>query len=318
MSGRQPIQEYAPDRLGRRRPVHTPRLGDRCRCKPCWAELYWTPERRAARAAAIRLQYADGRRQRHHDLNEKRAEHWRPEEDALVRELAGTHDALTIGRMLGERLNKPRSEAAVKHRVKRLGIFLMDIRPFTSSEVGRIFGVTRETVRVRFVATGLLTGSLRRGGPHGMRMFTRPELERLIREHPEAYEVEAILDPQLKALAQATTRGRRPLPTSEVERLTGVDYRELARWYAAGLVQSARRVEGVRRGRYGTWLIDAGDIATVRQLKAEHDAHRLRRVQACPAGHLRTSENTLIEPSTGQRRCRLCRVARRSPEQRAS
>lgn len=225
----------------------------------------------------MRRQYADGTRVRQHDINEKRAEHWRPEEDALVRELAGQYDSLTIGSMLGERLGKPRSETSVKHRIQRLGIFLMDVRPLTSSEVGRIFGVSRETVRTRFVNRGLLVGQLRRGGPHGMRMFTRAELERLIREHPESYEVAAIRDPALRALAEAVNRGRRLLGTAEVASLVSIDPRTLAGWYLAGLVPSARFVQGVRPGAGGAWLLAAGDVGMVRRLADERaDAARAK------------------------------------------
>lgn len=260
------MQEYALSRTGRRVAVRTPRLKS-CACKRCWAKRWWTPERRAARGQQLRQQYADGRRFPQHDLNEKRAEHWRPEEDALIRELAGHYDSLTIGQMLGKRLGKARSESAVKHRIKKLGIFLMEVRPLSSSEVGRIFGISRETVRVRFVKRGLLVGQLRRGGQHGMRMFSRQAVERLIREHPEAYEIEAIRDPSLRALAKAVNRGRRLLTTSDVTRLTGIAQTTLVGWYSAGRVPSARFVQGMRPGRGGAWMIEAIDVEMVRRIR---------------------------------------------------
>lgn len=277
MSGRPVVQEYAVNRRGARYVVHTPRLGERCRCNGCHQRRYWTPERRAARGALLRQQFGDGTRVPARNVNEGRASVWRAEEDALVRELAGQQDCLTIGRMLGERFGNPRSEAAVKYRVKRLGIYLLDVRPLSSSEVGRIFGVTRETVRTRFVNRGLLVGRLRRGGPHGMRMFTRPELERLIREHPEAYDAGAIRDPSLRALAAAVNRGRRPLGTAEVAHLVGMDPRTLAGWYLAGLVPAARFVRGVRPGAGGAWLLPASEVETVRRLRAGRaDARRAK------------------------------------------
>ena len=120
----------------------------------------------------------------------------------------------------------------------------------------------------------------------------------------------AIRDPQLRALAEAVTRGRRLIGTKQVQEQTGVDFRLLAVWYAAGLVPSARKVKGVRVGRYGEWLIEAPDLVTVRQLKAEHEARIQRRNEACPAGHPRTAENVYIEPGSGSRKCRPCRLAR--------
>lgn len=261
-------QEYLTDRRGRRYPTHTRGLKGACVCNGCRQRRYWTKARRKARGADIAAQYADGRRVWTNATNLNRAAHWHPNEDALLRDLAGKYDSLTIGRMLGERLHKPRSESSVNHRLKRLGIFRLDVRPLSSSEVGRIFGITRETVRVRFVNGGLLIGQLRRGGPHGMRMFTRQEVEKLIREHPEAYDVEAIRDPALKALAQAVTRGRRLLPTREVSRATGIDGRTLAGWYARGLIPSARKVVGVLPGATGAWLIEASDVETVKAIRA--------------------------------------------------
>lgn len=309
-------QEYGLDRIGRRVAAHTPRLKSACACKNCWAKRWWTPERRAARAADLRQQYADGRRQPRHDLNDVRAARWRAEEDAYLRSLVGRHDCLTIASLLTERFGYPRTEAAVTHRVRTLGISRMDVRPLSSSEVGRIFGISRETVRARFVNRGLLVGQLRRGGPHGMRMFARAELEQLVRDHPEAYNVEAIRDPALRALAEAVARGRRLLGSSEVRRLTGVDVRQLLRWYADGLVPSARRVAGVRFGRGGGWLIEAADLAVIRQLDAERTERRRRREESCRSGHPRSPENLFVESSTGQRRCRACRAERYA--QRAS
>jgi hypothetical protein len=281
MSGRSALQEYEARPSGRRRPVHTPRLTASCACISCVRRRWWTPERRAARGEQIRAAYAAGTRRVGRDGNRKKVTFWQPQQDAALRELAGRYDSLTIAQILSERFGQPRTATAVTHRCKTLGISRMDIRPLTSSEVGRIFGgISRETVRVRFVKSGLLVGTLRRGGPHGMRMFTRADLERLIREHPEAYDAATIRDPALRALAGATRRGRRLLPTSEVTRLTGIDNRTLAGWYAAGRVPTARKVHGVLPGATGAWLIEAGDLATVRAIRDGYAAGARARAAA--------------------------------------
>lgn len=260
-------QEYAVYRSGRRYPVHTGKLGSRCRCLSCTRKATWTPERRAAVGERVRREWAEGTRVLRRNPNDRRPERWQRQHDEYLRTLAGKHDSLTIARMLAERFGQPRSETAVKHRLKRLGIARMDVRPLSSSEVGRIFGVTRETVRVRFVNAGLLVGTLRRGGPHGMRMFTRAEIETLIREHPDAYDLEAIRDPALKTLARAVTRGRRFLNTADVSARTGVDSRTLAGWLARGLIPSARKVRSFRPGAGGAWLVPATDVVIVEAIR---------------------------------------------------
>jgi hypothetical protein len=316
MSGRRQTtyharQQFMPNRRGYRIPTHTPRIGRGCRCFGCLNRRRWTPELRQALADRMRREHLDGRSRLPANPNLHRASTWTSEQDALVRRLAGLVDVPTIAARLEQAFGYPRSEAAVKHRIKRLGIYRLDRRPLTSSEVGRIFGVTRETVRVRFVNRGLLVGRPYRGAPNGrMRVFERAELERLVREHPEAYDVDRIRDPKLKQLAVSVNRGRRLLGTSEVERLVGIGFRQLARWYADGVVPTARRVAGVRRGRWGEWLIEAGDLATVRRLRGELEERRRRRDEACPAGHPRTPENVYVEPASGQRRCRPCRFGR--------
>lgn len=316
MSGSRPItQEYAIYRSGRRYPVHTPALKSRCRCLSCTRKASWTPERRAAMGERIKREWAEGTRTLRRNPNDNRSATWKPAEDAYLKSIADRYDCLTIGALLTERFGHPRSEHAVKHRCQRLGIARMDIRPLSSSEVGRIFGVTRETVRARFVNTGMLAGDLRRGGPHGMRMFTRAEIEALVREHPEAYDLEAIRDPSLKALALAVQRGRKPLSTSEVSRLTGIHSRTLAGWLARGLVPSARKVRNFRPGAGGAWLIPATDVAVVEAIRdGRADLQRERanaRRDPLTGSFLRTDET----PSTDLR-CTIRVVDRSAALQR--
>jgi hypothetical protein len=224
-------------------------------------------------------QWASGRRQLRRNPNDGRPRTWQPEHDAALSALAGAHDVGTIARILTERFGQPRSEAAVKHRLLRLGISRMTARPLSSTEVGRIFGISRETVRTRFVGPGLLVGTVRRGGRHGVRMFELSEVAGLIREHPDAYDAARIRDGALASLARAATRHRR-LRTADVERICGIDHRTQARYYGRGLVPSAQKVRRLGPGAGGTWTIEQADLETVRALGSVLAARRLAASEA--------------------------------------
>lgn len=304
-----PLQEYVTTRRGRRVAAHTPRLKSRCACLSCRRKASWTPERRLQRSADIRQQYADGRRStdRMLDVNRRNPKCWTAEADDLLRSLVGRHDVTTIARIISERFGRPRTKAAVVHRVKTLGLSRMAARPYTTAEVAYLFGVSDETVRARLVRTGLLVGTLRPGmAHHGMRFFERADVEKLVREHPEAYDADRLRDPALRALAVAVARRHPVLSTPAVCRLTGAHQRELSAWYLAGLVPSARKLHGVLPGAAGAWVIEAADLPLVRRLAADLAERRRRRDASCNAGHP-WAVYGYVEGRTGQRRCRECR-----------
>jgi hypothetical protein len=228
----------------------------------------------------MRRQYADGRRSWSPNANLKRASHWQPEHDAMLRELVGRHDVPTVARLLTERTVVPRTVSAVKHRLKRLGVFILDHRPYTTGEVARMLGMSRTNLLETWVGTGRLRGTRWQGGQHGMLTYTRTEVEAFVREHAESLNVERIRDGGLKALAVAVLRGRAGLTTCRVTELTGVSHQTLAELYGAGLVPSARRVRRFGGGAGGLWLIDRADVETVRRLAAERAARiALRRAE---------------------------------------
>lgn len=303
---RSPHQEYVATRSGRRIAAHTPRLRGGCACQSCKLRRYWTPERRAERSEALRRLYAEGRRTKRRNPNAGRRSVWQRSEDDLLRALVGRHDLATIARKLAEATGWPRTKDAVKHRIGHLGLSQIASRPFSSTEVGRMLGISRETVRTRLVDRGLLTGERRTGGPHGMRLFERAELERLVAEHPECFDFALIRDRALRMLAVAARRTRPSLTSAEVMRRTGAEQRELCSWYTSGLVPSARKILGLR-GHGGGWLIGAGDLGRVRELVAASRARRARRAIACEAGHPWTV------PFSPIRRCPTCSRLKRKP-----
>jgi hypothetical protein len=275
-------QAYDTDRRGRRYAVHTPGLAGSCRCKRCWARGWWTPERRAARAAEIRRQYGDGRRAWNPASNLARANHWTPERDAVLHELAGHVDTPTLIDRLFARFGYRYTESAVKHRIQRLGILRLERRPYTTGEVARMLGLSRETMLSTWIRPGILAGARRRGGPYGMYTFTRAELETFVSTAASRLDPSRIRDAGLRLLVQARRRGQQQLlGTREVRLATGVSHHVQADLYGRGLVPSARRGRGP--SRYGVWQIEAADVELVRRLaqdrRAANDRRRLSRAR---------------------------------------
>jgi hypothetical protein len=274
-----PRQEFLPDRRGRRYPIHTRGLGKDCRCTGCHQKRWWTPERKRQRAVEMRRWQAEKRggfSKPRVNVNLRRASYWPPEQVAYLKSLVGKHDLPTMAAKLTERFGYPRTEQAIKRCLQRQGVASLDVRPFTTGEVARMLGISRQTVLSRLVGNGLLVSEVWRGGQYGMHVYSRADLERLIREHAEAYEIERITDRGLRALAEAVNRGRRLVGTSEVARHVGLHHQTILNWYADGLVPSARRVHGVRPGRGGAWVIEAGDLAVVAALAHQHRAEVAR------------------------------------------
>jgi hypothetical protein len=201
-------QEYAPDRRGYRNPAHTQGMAGLCNCSTCYQRRWWTPERRSARAAAMRQQWASGRRDGQPNSNVLRASHWTPEQDAHLRSLAGKHDLPELAALMTTLFHVPRTAQAIHRRCQRLGISRLQLRPYTTSEVARMLGMGITTLRTRIVIPGLLQFVWWRGGSAGTRVYRRDDLERFIRLHPGSYDPARIRDSQLSVLARAVTRGR--------------------------------------------------------------------------------------------------------------
>jgi transposase-like protein len=274
------VQDYDVNRRGWRYPIHTRGLAS-CRCKGCWAKRWWTPARRAARAADMSRQYAEGRRVWHPNSNLARQSHWLLEHDNLLRSLVGKYDLATVAETLTARTGVVRTAQSVKRRLDRLGISRFAARPLTTGEVARMFGMSRNNLLETWVRSGRLRPERWRGGQHGMLVYSRAELTRFVREHAESLNVARIRDSELRALAQATMRGRHGVGTRSVEDLTGVSSQVQAELYRAGLVPSARRVRRFGGGSGGSWMVDRGDVELVRHLaaerQAEHDRRRISR-----------------------------------------
>lgn len=254
-------QEFVPGSKGKRVPVHTRKLGDRCRCGSCRTSRIWTPEARAQRSADYRAKVAAGIQ--FGSRGPKRiACRWTPEQDAALTALLGTMDTETLAAKLTERFVYPRTETAVRSRVKVLGLSRLSVRPWSKRETHRLLGITEDCLD-RFIARGLIAGTpwkLGGGKRKGNRSvaFTRADLERFIREHPACVVPERIRDAGLRTLAASLTRGRKTLTVPEAARRLGMPYATLMYWCKSGRVPSAHQIDG----RY--WRIALDDVTRLR------------------------------------------------------
>lgn len=252
-------------------PVHTSRLQGICKCGRCRGQRIWTPERKAAKsslyramvAAGIRFGSAPGAVRKAHGTI------WLPQHDAALKDLIGTMDVASIAVELSRRFPPPRTETAVKNRVKKLRLSLLAVRPWTVRELARMLGVCDDTVRA-WMAAGWLVGTpWKLGGGqkkgHRSQAFTRADVERFIRAHPDLLIAREIQDGKLRVLLEGLTRGTRWMTLKEASIASGLKIATV-RWRSStGKIPSAHKVDGRH------WRISSADVshmATQRDLRA--------------------------------------------------
>lgn len=250
--------------MGSRRklvPIHTPKLGAACKCGACRMARVWTPEAKAARSAEYRAKVAAGVR-----FGTTRPKaiacRWLPEHESALRAMLGTLDTETIAARLTERFGYPRTETAVRSRIKVLGLSRLAVRPWSKRELWRLLGLTEDRLD-RYIERGMISGTpwkMGGGKRKGNRSpaFARADVERFIRTHPLCLTPSLIRDAGLRSLAESLTRGRPTLTVPEAARLAGVPYATLMSWCKSGRVPSAHQIDG----RY--WRIAHDDVAAIR------------------------------------------------------
>lgn len=235
-------QQFVPGRHGKRVPIHTPKLGDACRCGSCRMARIWTPERRAA--ASERMRARPKMRRKSPSI----ACRWLPEQEQTLAALLGTMDTAGIAEELTRRFGWPRTEIAVRQRIKVLGLSRLTVRPWSKRELWRLLGLSEDTLD-RYIDRGMLTGTpwtLGGGKQKGNRSltFTRSDVERFIRAHPSCVEPTRIRDAALSALARSLTRGRPALTVREAAQASGLPYSKLMYWCRIGRIPSAHQIDG--------------------------------------------------------------------------
>lgn len=199
-------QQFVPNRTGMLMPTHTPGLGDACKCASCRQRRLWTPERRAARSAAMQGRRIGPTTPR------KIASRWTPAQERTLAALLGTMDTTGIAAELTRRFGYPRTVTAVRERIKVLGLSRLTVRPWSRLDVARQLGVGDGVVR-GWVRLGWLTGTpWRLGGgrrpDHVSQAFTVADVERLIRLHPTLVSPSQVRHPGLRTLVLALSRRR--------------------------------------------------------------------------------------------------------------
>lgn len=185
-------------------PIHTPTLGADCHCGPCRQRRLWTPERRAAASARMREIAKRPRK------SPSIARRWLPEHEQTLASLLGTMDTAGIAAELTRRFGWPRTQVAVRERIKVRKLSRLTVRPWSQVEVAWQLGVGYERVRT-WVRRGWLTGTpWHLGGGHRQnavsQAFTVADVERLIRERPDLVRAAQIRHSGLRTLAVALSR----------------------------------------------------------------------------------------------------------------
>lgn len=209
-------------------------------------------------------------------------EAWTPDQDARLRQLAGTRPVAEIAAALSEEF-LPRTTVSVRIRATRLGLSLFaQGLSMTSLEV--LFGVDHRVIRRRWVAPGLLAGRRWSGrGGHPGWWFEEAEVERFVREAPWVYEVGRMQKGhRLTQLAQLLARSDPWLSLAEAEQALHYAPGCLGRWLRRGLVPHKRRPGA---GGLGAIVIRRNDLPAIR---ATIDAETARcRTEGAKRAHLK-------------------------------
>lgn len=145
--------------------------------------------------------------------NRRREDHWPPEQDERLRELAGTMDRRDIAQVLSREFpTLPRSAQAVAVYASRNGISLWP--PGRSLwEIGRILGVTPTRVEA-WIDLGWLVAmpyTARAGRAFSKWRVQDAAIEAFIRAHPEHYRAARVTgNSSLAMLARLYARTARP------------------------------------------------------------------------------------------------------------
>lgn len=188
---------------------------------------------------------------------------WTAEEEALLRELAGTMSLADLAAKLSAFAGYPRTAEAVRIRAVRRGISLWR-QGWSLRDVEALFRVDHRTIVAWWITPGLLTGERWAGrGPYESWLFTEAALRQFIVESGYAYNWRR-MQPRhpLTALAEVTARRDPWVPYAEAARYVGIASSNLDRWRRRGLVPTQRRFG---TGKHGELFVRASDLPDIRE-----------------------------------------------------
>lgn len=203
------------------------------RRRPTRAQLAWTPEKRAAQAERMRQIWATGYRVR-------QPRQWTPEEDALLRALAGTLAVRELAEVFIERTTgQDRTPKAIERRLTLLGESHMVSGYLTGNDVKRRLGVGWETLTA-WLHAGLLPSQRQSDAQRSFYLIRESDLVQFVRQHAVLLLDVAIRDPHLRAERDTVLRAEQLVPLVQAARILGLTPATVCYWIARGVLPAIR------------------------------------------------------------------------------
>lgn len=194
-----------------------------------------TAEQRQAQSQRMKAAWRDGKFDGRY--RGTRGDHWTPEQDAILRDLAGTVPREQLHAAWMERTGLPRTHEALVVRCQRIGASMW-VHGWSLRSVERLFGTDHRMIIRNWVQTGELPGSRWRGrGPNEGWWFNESDIERFIREYPWRYDWTRMQrDHRLATIAELVNRADPWRSYAELVEFVGIASGNVDKWRRRGLV----------------------------------------------------------------------------------
>lgn len=222
-------------------------------CRSCYSRLH-APEiikRFWATPTYVEKQRTASRQRANPPMNA-----WSPEEDAIIRSLAGIEWPEEIGRRCCEVSSNPRSLSTIRQRARALGVSL-ERQGWVRGDVARIFGVDGVTVQ------GWIDGGLLEAARWGSVLMcsNQEQINAFIRAYPWLYDVDRMVRGPFRSLAEVVQKRDPWWSFSRACRETGMSRNSMATLLRRGVIEARRR----RGAHGGEWMFRAMDLADVQE-----------------------------------------------------
>lgn len=229
-------------------------------CAECGRTMHHVKTRTRCNACIVRENWRNGA---FANIGSRRGDRWTPEEEDLLRAMAGSTTAAQIAEKLG-----CRTRNAVHMRAHELGVYLQT-DDWTLRRVRQLFGTWEPTVTRAWINTGLLKARRLPPGGHCLRgewRIREADLEAFILDCPWAYDA-SVMAPQSHRLAQLARRVQRRDPWVTIDQAVeyiGVSRTAIVRWCHLSVIAFRRRAVG-QGGRQGHMVIREADLPEARE-----------------------------------------------------
>lgn len=223
-----------------------------------------------------------------------RGDHWTPEQDDALRQMAGTVPREELQAAWLRRTGLERTQTALIVRCKRLGISAR-ARGLSMTELERITGVDHRVINRAWLAPGLLQGRRWQGrGPHPGWWFELAAVERFIRAAPWLLQLPRMAPGhRLTQLVETLHRADPWRTRAELMAYLGIrSHVNLDRWVRRGLVPHQWRPKS---GPGQGWMMIRG-----RDFPAIKAAIEAARAEGRARSRLRLSQRMRTAPRDAQ------------------